>query len=225
MTAPANEHLLGSACHEMTIEANRVPVSQDMDQRLLALIQEAPDKRHLDDPKGLIVDYAHVQGKGEDGALAIIASLFRREPSEDGVTLLSFRISCLNLDEQPEPPPKEKFSPLEDLLGITSQLGEVAVNCSASFVYSMAVSRIQLPSPLLLSGLGVTHIESVVLSRRTSEGEMGHTIEVQQAADGSVAHTVTIEAKGVLTWQGLSNIRAIVEDLSTTLLEQEKESA
>jgi hypothetical protein len=225
MTAPANEHLLGNACHEMTIEASRVPLSQDMDQRLLALIQEAPDKRHQEDPKGLIVDYAHVQGKGEDGALAIIASLFRREPSEDGVTLLSFRISCLNLDEQPEPPPKEKFSPLEDLLGITSQLGEVAVNCSASFVYSMAVSRIQLPSPLLLSGLGVTHIESVVLSRRTSEGEMGHTIEVQQAADGSVAHTVTIEAKGVLTWQGLSNIRAIVEDLSTTLLEQEKESA
>ena len=42
MTAPANEHLLGNACHEMTIEANRVPVSQDMDQRLLALIQEAP---------------------------------------------------------------------------------------------------------------------------------------------------------------------------------------
>ena len=209
----------------MTIEASRVPVSQDMDQRLLALIQEAPDKRHQDDPKGLIVDYAHVQGRGEDGALAIIGSLFRREPSEDGVTLLSFRISCLNLDERPEPPPKDKFSPLEDLLGITSQLGEVEVQCSASFAYSMDVSKIQLPSPLLLGGSGVTHVEAVVLSRRTSEGEMAHTIEVQQVADGSVAHTVTIEARGVVTWQGLRNIRAIVEDLSTTLLEEEKESA
>ena len=224
MTAPADEHLLGNACREMTIEASRVPLSQDMDQRLLALIQETPDKRHQEDPKGLIVDYAHVQGKGEDGALAIIGSLFRREPSEDGVTLLSFQISCLNLDEQPDPPPKEKFSPLEDLLGITSQLGEVEVNCSASFVYSMDVSRIQLPSPLLLGGSGVTHIESLVLSRRTSEGEMAHTIEVQQAGDGSVAHTVTIEARGVVSWQGLRNIRIIVEDLSKTLLKEERDS-
>ena len=224
MTAVASEDLLGDACHEMTIEASRVPVSQDMDHQLLALIQDASDRRLQDDPQGVVVDYAHVQGRGEEGALAIIGSLFRHEPGADGATLLSFLISCLNLDEQPEPPPKEKFSPLEDLLEITRQLGEVEVKCRASFAYSMDVSRIRLPSPLLLGGLGATHIEAVVLSRRTPEGEMAHTIEVQQGADGSVAHTVTIEARGVVTWQGLRNLRAIVEESSTTLLEQERAS-
>ena len=225
MTAPADEHLLGNACREMTIEASRVPLSQDMDQRLLALIQETPDKRHQEDPKGLIVDYAHVQGKGEDGALAIIGSLFRREPSEDGVTLLSFQISCLNLDEQPDPPPKEKFSPLEDLLGITSQLGEVEVNCSASLClqYGCVENPVAL-SPPARRVRGHAHRVSCAEPKERQKGKWPIPSKSNRRATARWAHTVTIEARGVVSWQGLRNIRIIVEDLSKTLLKEERDS-
>ena len=207
--------LLGDVCIDLTLDTGQhwISASRDVERQISALMQEARGKR--DHPGGAVAVY--LQELDEDEL--IVGSLFYREDSR-----FALRIS-VPMDQPP--PTDQQFSPFADLLEITSDLlGEITVTCTAAFAYSQDESLIKLPSPLLLpsrDGMGVTHVESVNLSRRTPEG-LSHSIEVSHS-DTSVFHSVSLEAKGVITWQGLCTIRTVAERLSRALIAEPLEES
>ena len=222
--------LLGTTCREFTVDTadNVVSVSRDADQQILTLMRKVPHTNH-DDPKGLSVNFASLNNI-EDGATVVFTGLLARFQGDDGAGHFAVHIDVSSLDYNPGPPPTD-FRPFGELLKITGGLlGEVSVDCTGVFIYNLDESigsQVQLPVPLLLGGqnseYGVTHIEAVVLGRRTKEG-LAHMVQVDYNDDDqSIVHTVRFGAKGFINLEGLQNIRKITEELSRTLLVQREE--
>ena len=217
--------LMGSACEELSVTGVLLSaVRNDMESRILDLMQASPHKVRLEDQKGLGVEYAALQDR-EDGTFVALQGRLTHFEDENGVWHFGIRVEVTALDEKPSPPP-ERLGPFDRLLEIGALLGEIQVNCEVHFAYDLDESlrsRILLPSPLLFSAgqspYDITHIESLVLSRRIPEG-ISHTVEVlHDPDDSSIAHVVTFSFGGGLTLQSLRAIRVIAERLSRTLLQ------
>lgn len=128
--------------------------------------------------------------------------------------------------EQREPP--ETFKPLADFLEVTECLGELELSCSAVFVHKLnanAESRLALPSPLMVADLmnpfGPTHIEAVVLSRRTSEG-LAYTMEVGKLPDDMFRCEPALKSRLLITEENLRWAGQLLLKVSTVLFVEEK---
>ena len=216
--------LMGSACESLSITTVSVStVRDDKTRRLLDIMQAVPHKVQFRDEKGLGVVYATLQDR-EDGTFVALQGRLACLEEENGVWRFGTRIDVTVVDERP-PPPSEEVSPFDRLLETSALLGEGQVNCEVHFTYDLDESlgsRILLPSPLLLSvgqsPYDLTHIESVVLGRRTPDG-LTHALEVLFDPDTStVAHIVRFSFSLALTMQSLRAIRALAERISRSLL-------
>ena len=158
--------ILGSSCRELTIEASWFNLSPDMDQRAQLLMQKVKPITYEDPPR-LAVEYGDVRYEEDGTSVMVQGSLVRFEPEGESASFFA-HIALTALDRQPDPPP-DRLSPFDGLLEITSEcLGESEITYTAVFIYKLdesLLSRIQLPSPLLLATnpgqeFGLTHIES-----------------------------------------------------------------
>ena len=162
----------------------------------------------------------------DDITIAVAGNLLRDEG--DSHTSYWFVIKYL-VGDSDLPPPPEEWKPVTDLLQLLSGLlDEVMIECEATFVHELGDgvrSRVALPSPLLLadqsSTPNLTHIESVVLSRREQDTST-HTVEVIPIEDGSsILHVVNFTLSSTLTWGSVRQMFELAGLLSMSLIEQD----
>ena len=224
------ETVIGGSCHGFLVDSDWVILSPDKDQEVKLLVKDIEQASHESHPI-LRVLYGELFPPEKDGtAVKMIGSLVRVEDDEG--TKYSAIINFTVVESTPSPPP-DRYGSLHDLLSITSEyLGETEITHTAHFMYELddsLRSRIQLPFPLLMGtatgeDFGLTHIESVELSRR-EEGTPGvfQTVQVELIDKGkTVAHGVTIKSSYVLSLEGLRKQLVLAETISDTLLERKE---
>ena len=104
-------------------------------------------------------------------------------------------------------------------------LGELEIDCNATFVYDTQDgfhSRVSLPAPLLLTQQdnpgSMTHMESVRLSRRI-ENQIIHSVEIIPSEDGSsVTHIVNYGIKSELTETMMRHMLELAGSISLNLV-------
>ena len=225
------ESVIGGPCQSLLVDSNWVILSPDKDQEVKLLVEDIEQIVHEPYPI-LQVSFGELFPSEKDGtAVKVAGSLVRTEGEED--TRYSSIINFTVVEGTPGPPP-DQYGSLDDLLNITNEyLGELEITIVADFVYELddsLRSRIQLPSPLLQSiapgeELGLTHIESVELSRR-EEGTPGvfQTVQVEFTNEGKqVVHNVTMKSSYVLSLAGLRKQLALAEAVSDTLLDRKEQ--
>lgn len=130
-------------------------------------------------------------------------------------------------DDVPLPP--DDLNPISDLLEMGSGLfGDISIQYEATFSYNTdegAESRVSVPTPLILSDPssrhGLTHIESVTLSRREN-GQPTHTVTVEVSeARKSIEHTVSFAASSNLSQDSMKQAFGITRQMSVALIVQE----
>lgn len=162
-----------------------------------------------------------------EGSVGIAASLEQTQGDQEQGFSVWFRFFSASA-ELPEPP--EHYMPISDLIQFLSDLaGTVAVKCEATFNYLYKdgfQSRIVLPAPLLMADLnspiGLTHIESVVLSQR-DEGNRVHSVVVytipdENGEDSGIAHDVHFSSTSTFTADNIRRIFEVAKRLSKSII-------
>ena len=187
-----------------------------------------------------MLETAHVRPKDDDGLMAEYGSVYVRENSTlvaagtllkvvDDDVRFGVRIDHHQTPSD-QPPPPDNYKPLSELLDITcTLLGDSVVKCQAQFEYILSdaiQSRVKLPAPLLLGDqnedYGMTHIESLVLSRRANQG-VEHTIEVIPSGDDRIMHMVAFQANTTVSEDNLNALFNTFVQLSQQLLDSRSE--
>ena len=224
------ETVIGGSCHGFLVDSDWVILSPERDQEVTLLVKDIEQASHESHPI-LQVRYGELFPPEKDGtAVRMIGSLVRVE--DDDGTKYSAIINFSVVEGNPSPPP-DRYGSLHDLLSITSEyLGAMEITNTIQFVYELDDSLrsiIQLPSPLLLrtapsEDVGLTHIESLELSRREEEKPgVFQTVQVELIDEGKkVAHGVTIKSSYVLSLEGLKMQLVLAETISNTLLERKE---
>ena len=224
------ESVIGGSCQGLLVDSNWVILSPDKDQKVKLLVEDIEQIVHETHPI-MQVPFGDLFPSEKDGAAVKVAGSLVRIEGEEGTRYSA--IINFTVVESTQSPPPDQYGSFDDLLNITNEyLGELEITSVADFVYELddsLRSRFQLPSPLLQSiapgeEFGLTHIESVELSRR-EEGMPGvfQTVQVDLTNGGKqVVHKVTVKSSYVLSLDGLRKQLAFAEAVSDTLLDRKE---
>ncbi len=217
--------LPGTRCTEFSF-SSQFAVTEHVNVQIGALMK-ATELVRIEDPVLEIAPYGSIYNVG-DTTIGIVGRLWRNTESNQSPCWLHIRYLAGDNDF---PPPPDDWKPVSYLLKIVADLlDEVAIDCEATFTYELGErvrSRVALPMPLLLadrsSPPSLTHIESVVLSRR-EEDQFTHTVGIEPLDGGSsIMHTVNFSVSSALTWDSIRQMFETAGSLSLSLIDQHLE--
>lgn len=230
--------VLGVNCRRLSVTVVTLfsAPDSDVDAEVLSFLN-AVGQESQSGPPSISVDFASLFEEEGIPSVAAMGTLVRT--SEDSPSYW-VKVELVQAEQGSKGPPEDQFLPLYELLGrVQDSFGDLTLQCSADFTHELGdgvSSRINLPFPLMLSeresGRSATHIESVTLSRRTSNG-LSYTVEVdehemiedeeQSPTRKVVTHHVSFVARGPLSDDFLTRLRGVAEEISENLLSREQE--
>ncbi len=187
--------------------------------------------------QALMMETMNVSPQSDDHVVAVFGSrstasgvvhqtqgLLARHHEEDKAEYL-LMIECEVAPEELTRPPNEIRSVTRLIDVSTEMFGELEIDCNATFIHDLQdenQSRVTLPIPLLLAEqddpIGMTHIESVRLSRRV-EDRVTHSVEIIPSEDSSsVTHIVNYGIKSELSVTMLRHMLKLAGDMSLGLI-------
>ena len=160
----------------------------------------------------------------------IIAARGMLERIEDGDQPNFWTYITYSIADDDLPPPPDGLKPISIFWEMVAGLfGYISIQYVAEFSYNTeegAESSVSIPTPLMLpdqsSVHGLTHIESVTLSRREN-GELTHTVAIELSeVTESIDHTVTFAASSNFSQVNMKRAFDIMHEISAALIIQDR---